>query len=413
MSERTDGSGERAEGPGGVVAEIDHAGVARAVTAAEADLIALRRDLHAHPEPSWEEVRTTAVLRDLLIARGVAVSPGEGTTGLIAEVGTDGPLVALRADIDALRMQDVKEVPYRSTVPGVCHACGHDVHVAAGVGATIALAAVLRGRPGRVRVVFQPAEEAIPSGARPLAEAGRIDGATAVFALHCDPQIEVGQVGLSPGPITSATDMVVIRLTGPGGHTARPHRTADLINVAGRLAADLPASLDRLTDPRDGVNLTFGSIAAGDAANVIPTTAELRGSLRATGRAGWEDAAKVLPALIAGIAEPRGASWELDHRVGAPPVDNDPWATELMGRAATAVVGPSGVLPTRQSGGGEDFSWFLERVPGAFIRLGVSPVGTQGPDIHAAAFDVDEGAIVIGARVLAGAALEALAVASS
>ncbi|HMJ77136.1 MAG TPA: amidohydrolase [Iamia sp.] len=388
---------------------VDHDGVGRAVAAVEADLVALRRDLHAHPEPSWEEVRTTAVLRDLLAARGVATAPGEGATGLVAEVGTDGPLVALRADIDALRMQDVKDVPYRSTVPGVCHACGHDVHAAAAVGATLALAEVLRSRPGRVRVVFQPAEEAIPSGARPLAEAGRVDGAIAIFALHCDPHIEVGRLGLSPGPITSATDMVVIRVTGPGGHTARPHRTADLVNVAARLAVDLPASLDRLTDPRDGVNLTFGSITAGDAPNVIPSTAELRGSLRATGRTGWEDAAKLLPVLIASIAEPRGALWELDHRVGAPPVDNEPWATGLLGRAAEAVVGARGVGPTRQSGGGEDFSWFLERVPGAFIRLGVSPVGIQGADIHAAAFDVDEGAIAIGARVLAGAALEALA----
>lgn len=391
--------------------EVDHEGIRRAVEALEPDLVALRRDLHAHPEPSWEEVRTTQVLRDLLTARGIATAPGEGATGLIAEVGTEGPLVALRADIDALRMHDVKDVPYRSTVPGICHACGHDVHTAAGVGATLALHAVLATAPGRVRVVFQPAEESIPSGARPIAEAGRIDDASAIFALHCDPHLEVGQVGLSPGPITSATDMVVIRLSGPGGHTARPHRTADLVNVAARLAVDLPAALDRLTDPRDGVNLTFGAIAAGDAPNVVPASAELRGSLRATGRAGWEEAAKLLPGLIAGIAEPRGATWELDHRIGSPPVDNDPWATAVLGRAATAVVGPDGVLPTRQSGGGEDFSWFLDRVPGAFVRLGVTPVGTEGVDIHAAAFDVDEAAIAVGARVLAGAALEAIAAA--
>ncbi len=391
--------------------QADHQAIERAVAAVEADLVALRRDLHAHPEPSWEEVRTTTVLRDLLAARGVAVSPGEGATGLVAEVGSTDPttpLVALRADIDALRMDDIKAVPYRSTVPGVCHACGHDVHTAAAVGATLALAEVLRGRPARARIVFQPAEESIPSGARPLAEAGRVDGAAAIFALHCDPHLEVGQVGLSPGPITSATDMVVIRLTGPGGHTARPHRTADLVNVAARLAVDLPASLDRLTDPRDGVNLTFGAITAGDAANVIPSTAELRGSLRATGRAGWEDAGRLLPTLVAGVAEPLGATWELDHRVGAPPVENDPWATGLAGRACEAVVGAGGVLPTRQSGGGEDFSWFLDRVPGAFVRLGVTPAGAEPIDIHAAGFDVAEPAIALGARILAGAALEAL-----
>jgi amidohydrolase len=291
----------------------------------------------------------------------------------------------------------------------VCHGCGHDLHTAAAVGAALALDQVLEPGQGRVRVVFQPAEEAIPSGARPLAEAGVVDGAVAIFALHCDPRHDVGRVALSPGPITSAADMVEITLTGPGGHTARPHRTADLVNVVARLAVELPALLDRLTDPRDGVNLTFGAISAGTAPNVIPSTAVVQGSLRASGRAGWEDAAKLLPGLVASIVEPLGATWDLDHRVGAPPVDNDPWATRVLGRAATAVVGASGVLPTRQSGGGEDFAWFLDRVPGALIRLGVTTPGREAIDIHAGAFDVDEAAIALGARVLAGAALEALA----
>lgn len=392
----------------------DHAAVARAVAEVEADLVALRRDLHAHPEPSWEEVRSTEAVASCLRSAGIEVGSLVTDTGLVADVGTGGPLVALRADLDALRMDDEKPVAYRSTVPGVCHACGHDVHTAAAVGATLALhRALAETGAGRVRVVFQPAEEAIPSGARPLAESGLVDGAAAIFALHCDPRLEVGQVGLSPGPITSAADMVEVHLRGPGGHTARPHLTSDLVNVAGRMACDLPAMLDRLTDPRDGVNLTFGSVVAGEAPNVIPTSAVLRGSLRASGRRGWEEAARLLPGLVASIAEPRGAIWELDHRVGAPPVENDPWATRLVGRAATAVMGPEGVRPTQQSGGGEDFSWFLERVPGAFLRLGVTTTGNEPLDIHAGAFDVDERAIALGARVLAGAALEALAAVSA
>lgn len=390
-------------------AEVDHAGVARAVAAVEADLVALRRDLHAHPEPSWEEVRTTAAVRAALAGPGRALGDLPTATGLVCDVGDGGPLVALRADLDALRMTDAKDVPYRSTVPGVCHACGHDLHTAAAVGAALALARVLEPGQGRVRVVFQPAEETIPSGGRAVAADGVVDGARAVFALHCDPQLPVGQVGLSPGPITSAADLLEIRLGGPGGHTARPHRTADLVNVAARLASDLPAALDRLTDPRDGVNLTFGAIHAGDAPNVIPTAAVLRGSLRAAGRAGWEAAGKLLPTLVASIAEPLGATWDLDHQVGAPPIDNDPWATGLFHRAAAAVVGAEGVQPTRQSGGGEDFSWFLERAPGAFLRLGVGRPGVEPVDIHARAFDVDEAAIALGARLLAGAALEALA----
>lgn len=393
----------------------DHAAIAAVVAAVEADLVALRRDLHAHPEPSWEEHRTTEVLASTLGAAGLVPTPAATPTGLLCDVGdaagTRTPLVVLRADIDALRMADVKEVPYRSQVPGVCHACGHDVHAAAAVGAALALHRILTPGRGRVRMVFQPAEEAIPSGAKALAEAGTVAGASAVFALHCDPQLPVGQVGLSAGPITSAADMIEIRLGGPGGHTARPHRTADLVQVAARLAVDLPAALDRLTDPRDGVNLTFGVIRSGDAPNVVPTEAVLQGSLRATGRAGWEQAARLLPGLVASVADVRGATWTLDHRVGAPPVDNDPWATGLMGRAATSVLGAARVRPTRQSTGGEDFSWLCEDAPGAFVRLGVTAPGAEPVDIHTPHFDVDEAAIGIGARLLAGAALEALAAA--
>lgn len=381
--------------------------VAVAVKELEADLVALRRDLHAHPEPSWEETRTTQVVRERLVDGGLAVSSVPTPTGLICEVGTGEALVALRADLDALRLTDIKDVPYRSTVAGVAHACGHDLHTASAVGAALALDHVLRPGDGRVRIIFQPAEETIPSGARPLAEAGVVDGARAVYALHCDPRLQLGQVGVSPGPITSAADMVEIRLTGPGGHTGRPHRTVDLVNVAARLAVELPAALDRLTDPRDGVNLTFGAIASGDAPNVIPATAVLRGSLRAGGRAGWEDAARLLPDLVARTAEAFGAAWDLDHRVGAPPVENDPWATRILAEAARAVA-PGGVVPTRQSGGGEDFSWFLERVPGAFARLGVARPGVEPVDIHSGAFDVDERAVALGARLLAGVALATL-----
>lgn len=385
-----------------------HRAVATAVDAATPDLVALRRDLHAHPEPSWEEVRTTEAITTALRSAGLDPRPVATATGLAVDVGSGPSLVAIRADIDALRLDDAKDVAYRSSMSGVCHACGHDVHAAAAVGAALALHRALPAGAGRARVVFQPAEESVPSGAPPLAESGLVDEAAAIFAIHCDPQLTVGQVGVSPGPITSAADLVEIRLSGPGGHTSRPHRTADLVHVAARLAVDLPARLDRLTDPRDGVNLTFGAISSGDAPNVIPTSAVVRGSLRATARSGWEDAGRLLPDLVASIAEPLGATWDLDHRVGAPPIENDPWATRLAARAAEVVVGPEGVRPTRQSGGGEDFSWFLERVPGAFVRVGVTAAGVEPIDIHSGAFDVEEAAIAIGARLLAGAVIETL-----
>ena len=387
-----------------------HEHLARSVAVLEPALIALRRDLHAHPEPSWAEHRTTQVLHDRLTAAGLAAHVAPMGTGVLCDIGSGGPVVAIRGDIDALRMPDTKEVPYRSLVDGVCHACGHDLHTASTFGAALALAEVLADGDvaGTIRVIFQPAEEAVPGGASALVAAGVLDGVQAVFGLHADPSRPVGSVGLSAGPITSAADQVEIRLKGPGGHTARPHESADLVHIAARVAVDLPVGLGRLSDPRDGLNLTFGAIHAGDAANVIPTEAFLRGSLRASGRGAWDDAPARLPRLLAAIVEPLGATWELDHQRGAPPVENDPWAVEQAEAAARAVVGADHVVPTTQSAGGEDFAWYGDVAPLAYLRLGVHRDDTARVDLHASSFDVDEAAIAIGARILAGSAIEAL-----
>ena len=372
-------------------------------------LVAFRRTLHRQPEPSWEEHRTTAAIAERLSAVGLEPRIGPGGTGVVCDIGDgSGPMVVLRGDIDALRLPDVKDVPYRSEVPGVCHACGHDVHATCVLGAGLALARSGAVTRGRVRLLFQPAEEAVPGGAAAMVEAGLVDGTGAIFALHCDPNLEVGSIGLSPGPITSASDLIDIRVKGPGGHTARPHRTVDVVHVIAKLATDLPAGLAKLSDSRDAVNLTFGAIEAGDASNVIPTDARLRGSLRAAGRTSWEQAGPRLRTLIAAIAEPFGATWELDHLIGAPPIVNDPWAVTVMQEAAQAHLPGATLVPTVQSGGGEDFSWFLDRVRGAYARLGVRTPGAQVVDIHASAFDVDERAIPLGARLLAGSALAAL-----
>jgi amidohydrolase len=381
------------------------------VSRLEPELIALRRDLHAHPEPSWEEHRTSEVLRDRLVAGGLPAEIPAVGTGVVCDIGRGGPLVLVRGDIDALRMPDTKDVPWRSTVAGVCHACGHDLHATAALGAGLAIAEVLArsGAPGRVRLVLQPAEEAIPSGAAALVADGVAEGVQGAFALHVDPSLPFGQIGLSPGLLTSTADQLTIALAGPGGHTGRPQQTADLAHIAARIVLDLPAGLSRLTDPRDGVNLTFGSVQLGDAPNVVPTDARLLGSLRTTGRGAWEEAPPILRRLLAGIVEPLGATWELDHQRGAPPVNNDPWAVSLMERVAGEILGPDGVVPTRQSGGGEDFSWFGEQAPVGFLRLGVWAPDAPQVDIHASGFDLDERATALGARLLAGTALAALA----
>ncbi|MCC7077246.1 MAG: amidohydrolase [Acidimicrobiia bacterium] len=381
------------------------------------ELVAFRRHLHAHPELSWQEHETTRDVAQRLAVMGLDPVTLDGGVGVICDMpgSRAGRTVVLRADLDALPIQDAKDVPYRSLVDGVSHACGHDVHTSIVLGTALTLRHLTTHAglelPGTVRFVFQPAEESIESGAQRMIESGALDDATAIYALHCDPRLAVGRVGLKAGAITSAFDALTIRLTGPGGHTARPWMTADLVTIAARVAVDLPAGLARLLDMRGGVNLTFGRIAAGDAPNVIPSHAELRGTLRAIDRDVWTDAPATVKRLLEAIVSPYGADWDLDYMRGSPPTDNDPKATAVVAEAARAVLGPDAVADTEQSLGGEDFSWYLERVPGCYIRLGVRTDGDSSPprDLHADTFDVDEACIDVGVALLTQVALDTLA----
>ena len=375
------------------------------------ELVAFRRDLHAHPELGRQEHRTTAVIADRLRAAGLSPQVLAVGTGLVCDVGTgDGPLVVLRADIDALPLQDSKDVGYRSTVAGVCHACGHDVHTTVVLGAGLALAAS-PPPSGTVRLLFQPAEEVMPGGALDVLAEGWLDGAAAVFALHCDPSLEVGRVGLRAGPITGAADMLTVRLTGPGGHTSRPHNTVDLVHVLSTLATGLPDALSRLVDPRAGLCLVWGHISAGVAANAIPREGVLRGTLRVLDKNVWQQAPDLVRRLVDGLVAPYGALATVTYDRGVPPVVNEPAANAVLTAAVTSTLGAAAAVPTLQSLGGEDFSWYLEKVPGAMARLGVRPPGTERSlDLHQSAFDVDEDAIAVGVVVLEAAARSGLLV---
>lgn len=377
------------------------------------ELIAFRRELHAHPELSGEEHETTTRVAERLRVAGLAPRILPSGTGLICELpvgNTPGVTVALRADLDALAMNDETTVPYRSQVPGVAHACGHDVHTTVVLGAGLALTRLLAatGAPGgRVRLLFEPAEESAPGGALDVISAGGLTDVDWLFGLHCDPKLDAGQLGVRAGAITSAADLVTIRLHGPGGHTARPQLTVDLVAVAGRLAAELPAAL-RSVDP--SLNLVFGALHAGDAANVIPATAELRGTLRTPDRASWDAAPARLVAAMHALLDPTGATFEIDHDRGVPPVVNDERVTDLLEAAAATALGAGAVVPTEQSAGGDDFAWYAERVPSTYARLGVHDPSSTEPrrDLHASTFDVDERAIAVGVRVLVHATLAAL-----
>ncbi len=381
----------------------------------EPGLVRTRRHLHAHPELSGHEFETARLVAGELTAAGLAPRFLPRGNGVICDVpvnsGNDR-VSALRADIDALPLPDVKDVPYRSTVDGACHACGHDVHttVLLGVGRALAQLSSQGELPGRVRLLFQPSEETFPSGAPQVISAGGLKDVSSIYALHCAPQLEVGQVGVRSGPFTAAADVVTVTLRGRGGHTARPHLTADLVHALGRVIVDVPALLDRRVDPRAGVSMVWGSAKAGEAANAIPIEGVLRGTVRVLDRDAWRDVPVLVESLVRDVISGTGAEVTVDYTRGVPPVINDRLATAVVTNAATAAVGPQGVVEAEVSMGGEDFSFYLEEVPGAMIRLGVGVPGQRTPfDLHQSAFDVDERAIGYGVRVMTHTALSALA----
>ncbi len=373
----------------------------------EADLIAVRRRLHAHPELGRAEYQTTALLMERLSAAGLSPKPLPGGTGLWCDIGEGDRTVALRADLDALPLDDAKKVAYRSTVPGMCHACGHDAHTTIMLGVALALAAMPSRPPGRVRCIFQPAEE-VPGGSHDVIEAGGLEDVERIFALHCDPHLEVGRVGLRVGSITAACDMVEVRVSGPGGHTARPHLTVDVVYALGRIITEVPGLLARLVDPRAAMSLMWGAVEAGLAPNAIPQSGVLRGTVRMLDRAGWDQAESLVRRLVAQVAAPTGARVVVHYHRGVPPVVNDEISVGMLTEAVTAALGPEGVAGTGQSLGGEDFGWYLNHVPGALARLGVHSGAGPQRDLHRGTFDIDERAIGVGIRTMVHTAYAAL-----
>ena len=361
------------------------------------EVIDVRRTIHRFPELAHTELATTALLAEALSGHGIAArvrSPSR--TGLVAEVGSTGPLVAWRADLDALPIQEPASQDFASEHRGVMHACGHDAHAAIGLG----VAAVLnRIGPlhGRVRLIFQHSEEALPSGAAQMLEEGVLDGVGGVAALHVDATLELGKVGLKAGAITSSSDLVRIVLQGPGGHTARPHLTADLLFAAGKVLSELPGLLGRMVDPRLPFSMTFGTIAGGKAENVIPTEVVMGGTCRTPD----PEARRMLPDLIRRLTDqivaPTGATARTIWQPILPPVYNDPAAVDTVRRSLVKMLGADTVVGTFTSLGAEDFSYYLDRVPGLMMRLGTMTEGERR-DLHSAWFQISEECLETGVK---------------
>jgi len=371
-------------------------------------LIALRRHMHTHPELSGQETATTELVAERLALAGLTPRRLAVGTGLVCDLEpttpSSAPAFALRADLDALAMADEKGASYSSQTPGVAHACGHDVHTAIVLGAGLYFAHHPDQLPGPVRLLFQPAEERVPGGALDVIADGGLDDIGAIVGLHCEPKLDVGTIGLKSGPISSAADMAVITISGPGGHTARPELTVDLVTVAARIVRELPSRVDsQLAAGGFGsgeVKLVFGAIHAGDAANVIPTHCTLKASIRTPLIEVWECLPELVEQEVMSIIADTDAGVMVDYTHGVPPVVNDGDVTATVRIAATDTVGAESVVPVEQSWGGDDFAWFTRELPGTYVRLGVRAPHGPTLDLHAGMFDVDERAIGIGVRLL-------------
>jgi amidohydrolase len=371
--------------------------------------VSMRRHLHAHPEPSREEVGTTEYVARQLGEAGLRVRIAPTGRGLIAEPEGLGhrPRVAFRADMDALRIADAKSVPYRSCHDGVMHACGHDAHTTMALAAALALWESRHDLPAPLawRAIFQPAEE-VSEGAEEMIEAGALEDVRSIVALHVDPELSIGRIGQKVGVLTAACQELRIVVRGVGGHAARPHLAIDPIAVAAQLVSSLYQLLPRSVDSRDPSVVTFGSIRGGTGPNVIPEEVELLGTIRTLSDRAAALVEERITQVARGLSTASRCTIDVAFHRGTEAVVNDPEVTAVCVRAAGQVVGPANVEEIRlPSMGGEDFSGYLKHARGCLLRLGVASLDRPRHPLHSPHFDIDEGALTIGAKVLAHSAV--------
>ena len=365
-------------------------------------LVALRRALHHNPELSNREFETSARLHAALQALGIERIEQVAATGLVARIpGYDrtAAVVAIRGDIDALPIDEQTGLAFASRNPGVMHACGHDVHATWAIGAAMQL--LREPAAGDVLIVLQPAEE-IGAGARAMLESGALDGVSAIFGGHVDRRFIVGEVIAESGPLAASADSFTITLHGRGAHGARPHEAQDPIVAAAAVITALQTVVSRRIDPSRPAVCTVGSIHAGVASNVIPESATLTGTLRAMDAPTRARLASEVARIATDVATGYGVRTVIDVEHGTPPIVNPPRESTWARQAAEAVLGPNAVVPFGITNmGGEDFAFYLERIPGCFLRFGARLAGEEPTAAHSPRFDVAEGVLVVGAAVLA------------
>lgn len=376
-------------------------------------MIAVRRDLHMNPELGCEERRTAGMIASKLCELGATVREGIAGTGVAGVVtgSGPGPCVALRADMDALPIEDRKDVDYRSRVPGVMHACGHDGHVAMLLGAAKLLSSLAGEFSGSVKLIFQPAEEG-PGGAEPMLKEGVLSDpdVAAIAAAHLWPDLPTGVIAVRGGPVMAAADSIGITIRGEGGHGAAPHRSVDAVVVAAQAIMALQTIASRQVNPVDPVVLTIGTISGGYRHNVIADEVRMSGTLRTLNPALRRAVPDIIRRTLDGIARGAGATFEFTCSPGYPPLVNDERVAAIVADSARKMLGKRHVIEdVEPSMGGEDFAYFLQEVPGAMFMLGAGNPdrGARYP-AHHPRFDFDESAMAVGVALMVDVALELL-----
>jgi amidohydrolase len=374
----------------------------------EGKLVTWRRDFHMHPELGFQETRTAAYVADTLESLGLQVRRGVGRTGVVGDLGEGSPTIGIRADMDALPIQEENDIEYASQVPGVMHACGHDAHTAIGLGVATLLSK--EEFPGTVRFLFQPAEEIGDdegiSGAPRMVEDGAMEGVDMVLALHVGSDASVGDIQLESGPSSGGVDSFSATIIGKGGHGASPHKTVDPFFITSHVIQALYGIPSRRLDPFAPAVISIGSIHGGCAENVIPERVEMSGTIRFMEQkvqkeihTEIERAFKIAPIL--------GGDYKLKIEIGSLPIINDQRVVDLLTSVITDVLGDENILPFEKSLGAEDFGSFSELAPGAMFMLGCK-IEEDVRFHHHPRFDIDERCLPIGAGILAEAALRFL-----
>lgn len=374
------------------------------VQALQVSLVQWRRDLHQHPELGFEEFRTAEVVSQKLTEWGIKHQTGVAKTGIVATIKGDlpGPVLAIRADMDALPVQEANQVPYRSKYEGRMHACGHDGHVAIALGTAYYLSQHREQLKGTIKIIFQPAEES-PGGAKPMIEEGALQNPNvdAIIGLHLWNNLPLGTVGVRSGPLMAAVELFECHIQGKGGHGAMPHQTVDSVVVAAQIVNALQTIISRTVNPLESAVLTVGELHAGVANNVIADSARMTGTVRYFNPELENVIGKRVEDIVAGICQSHGATYSLNYWPLYPAVINDAEMAELIRSVAETVVEtPVGVVPECQTMGGEDMAFFLQEVPGCYFFLGAAnkELGLAYPHHHPR-FDFDETALSMGVEI--------------